>query len=208
MTTEPEANHASDQILGAKEALLTHVWVRRTAKEREFADPVTQNRAGGTAGGIADVSTSTGAAMAIVHLPTIDEVRPVNEGVELSVLNRGVLGDHPDSAAPGDVGNFAVAGHRTTYGRPLWDIAELSLGDPIVVETPTAYFGYRLSELRIVQPYQSEVVAPVPGRPGEQPKQRWMVMTACHPKFSASQRIVAISVLEHAQPGRPGRPPR
>jgi sortase A len=144
--------------------------------------------------------------MAIVHLPTIDEVRPVNEGVELSILNRGVLGHYPDSAAPGDVGNFAVAGHRTTYGRPLWGIAELSPGDPIVVETPTAYYVYRLSELRIVQPDQSEVVAPVPGRLGEQPSERWMVMTACHPKFSASQRIVALSMLDHAQPRSAGAP--
>lgn len=144
--------------------------------------------------------------MAIVHLPTIDEVRPVNEGVELSVLNRGVLGHYPDSALPGGVGNFAVAGHRTTYGRPLWDIASLRPGDPIVVETRTDYYVYRLRELRIVQPHQREVVAPVPGRPGEQPRQRWMVMTACHPKFSAAERIVALSRLEHSQPRSAGPP--
>ncbi len=128
-----------------------------------------------------------------MHLPTIGEVRPVNEGVQLSVLNHGVLGHYPGTAEPGGVGHFALAGHRTTYGRPLWAVASLRPGDPVVVETATDYYVYRLSELRIVQPEQSEVVAPVPGRPGTAPTERWMVMTACHPKFSASQRIVALS---------------
>lgn len=133
-------------------------------------------------------------------------MRPVNEGVELSVLNRGVLGHYPETAAPGGIGNFAVAGHRTTYGRPLWDVALLRPGDPVVVETATDYYVYRLSELRIVQPDQTEVVAPVPGRPGAAPTERWMVMTACHPKFSASQRIVALSRLDYSQPRSAGVP--
>lgn len=146
------------------------------------------------------------AAMAIVHLPSIGEVRPVEQGVALSVLNQGVLGHYPESAAPGEVGNFAVAGHRTTYGRPLWDIDALRAGDPIVVETATDYYVYRVQELRILDPYQVEVVAPVPGEPGATPSEGWMVMTACHPKFSADQRIVAMSRLEYGQPRSAGPP--
>lgn len=73
--------------------------------------------------------------MAIVHAPTIRETRAVMDGVELSILNQGVLGEYPDSEAPGEIGNFAVAGYRTTYGRPMWTVAELQPGDPSIVET-------------------------------------------------------------------------
>src|SRR5690606_20215234 len=55
-----------------------------------------------------------GEGLAIVHLPTIDQTVAVHEGVDLDVLNLGVLGHYPGTALPGEVGNFAVAGHRTT----------------------------------------------------------------------------------------------
>lgn len=143
----------------------------------------------------------------IVHMPTIGEVRPVVEGIELSVLNQGVLGQYPDSEAPGEVGNFTLAGHRTTYGRPLWNIAELAPGDPVIVETVDTYFVYRFDRTQIVTPFQTEVIADVPGDPSAQASEKWMVMTACHPKFSAAQRIVAFNLLDYEQPRSDGPPP-
>ena len=76
-----------------------------------------------------------GEDLALVHLPTVGELRPVAQGVALPILNLGVLGHYPGTDLPGEVGNFAVAGHRTTYGAPLWSIGELRPGDPVVVET-------------------------------------------------------------------------
>ncbi len=148
----------------------------------------------------------SGAAPAIVHMPSIGETRAVMDGVELSILNRGVLGQYPDSEDPGEVGNFAVAGHRTTYGRPLWNVAELQPGDPIVVETKDDYFVYRFERTQIVTPFQTEVIADVPGDPEAEATERWMVMTACHPKFSAAQRIVAFNAFDYEQPRSRGLP--
>ncbi|MGC1206769.1 MAG: class E sortase [Ornithinimicrobium sp.] len=148
----------------------------------------------------------TGAALAIVYMPTIGETRAVLDGVELSVLNQGVLGQYPDSEDPGEVGNFAVAGHRTTYGRPLWNVANLQPGDPIIVETKDDYFVYRFDRIQIVTPYQTEVIADVPGDSEAEAIEQWMVMTACHPKFSAAQRIVAFNSFDYQQPRSQGMP--
>lgn len=115
------------------------------------------------------------------------------DGVELGILNQGVFGAYPQSEDPGQIGNFAVAGHRTTYGRPMWNVTELSQGDPIVVETKDDYFIYRFDRTQIVTPHQTEVIADVPGDPAAIATEAWMVMTGCHPKFSAAERIVALA---------------
>jgi sortase A len=148
-----------------------------------------------------------GEGLAIVHLPTIDQTVAVHEGVELDVLNLGVLGHYPGTALPGEVGNFAVAGHRTTYGRPLWDLGELRQGDPVVVETAAGWSVYHLQRHRVVSPRQTEVLAPVPDRPGQEPTEAWMVLTACHPKFSAQERLVGYALLDRTVPRSEG-PPR
>jgi sortase A len=138
-----------------------------------------------------------GDAFALIRVPRFGRryVRPVVEGVGLDVLRDGV-GHYPDSVRPGRVGNFAVAGHRVTYGKPFNQIAELRAGDPIVVETRTTWYVYRVARHTIVSPTQVDVVAPVPERPGAKPTRRMMTMTACHPMFSAAQRYVVFSRLE------------
>ncbi len=148
----------------------------------------------------------SGSDLALVHLPTIGELRPVSQGVDLAILNLGVLGHYPSSDLPGEVGNFAVAGHRTTYGAPLWAIGELRTGDPVVVETARGWFVYAMDRTEIILPSQTEVIAPVPGEPGEDPTEAWMVMTPCHPKFSAEQRIAAFARLERFVPRTDGAP--
>lgn len=154
----------------------------------------------------ADDAAPPADTVAIVHLPTIGEERVVLEGVELSILDLGVLGRYPDTADPGEVGNFAVAGHRTTYGRPLWGLGDMDLGDPVVVETADGWYVYHLERRRIVYPNQTEVLAPVPDQPGEEPEEAWMVMTACHPKFSAAQRIIGYSLFDRFVPRADGAP--
>ena len=142
-----------------------------------------------------------GQAFALVHIPRFgrDYVRPVIEGVGAEVLDRGV-GHYPGTADPGAVGNFAVAGHRVTYGKPFNRIAELRPGDAVVVETATSWFVYRVVGHRIVTPDHVEVVAPVPGHPGKRPTRAMMTMTACHPEFSARERYVVFSELQTRLP--------
>ncbi len=146
-----------------------------------------------------------GQAFALIHIPRFgkDYVRPVIQGIGLDVLDRGV-GHYPQSADPGAVGNFAVAGHRVTYGKPFNRIAELRPGDAVVVETARAWFVYRVVSHTVVTPDHVEVVAPVPRHPGETPTRRMMTMTACHPEFSARQRYVVFSELQARLPKTPG----
>ena len=137
-----------------------------------------------------------GSAFAIVRIPRFgsDYARPVLEGTSRDILQDGI-GHYDGTVLPGAVGNFAVAGHRTTYGRPFHDIDTLRTGDLIVVETKAAYSVYAVKRHEIVAPTAVQVVAPVPDKPGVTPTERWMTMTACHPKYSAAQRYVVFAQL-------------
>ena len=148
-----------------------------------------------------------GKAFAIVRIPRFgaDYARPVIEGSDRGVLKRGV-GHYHGTAMPGEVGNFAVSGHRTTYGRPFHNIDRLRKGDFVVVETRTSYVVYAVDRHTLVRPWQVEVIAPVPQKPGEEPTQAWMTMTSCHPKFSATQRYVTFAKLVKVIPRADGLP--
>jgi sortase A len=148
-----------------------------------------------------------GEAFAIIRIPRLGAgyARPVLQGTDHDTLTKGI-GHYSRTAFPGQTGNFAVAGHRTTYGRPFSDINLLRKGDVIVVETRTSYFVYAVDRHVIVTPDHVEVIAPVPQDSGGQPTQAWMTMTACHPRFSASQRYVAFARLTKRIPRADGLP--
>ncbi len=136
-------------------------------------------------------------AFAVLRIPRFGAgyARPVYRGTDRATLQRGI-GYYPDTALPGAVGNFAIAGHRTTYGKPFSRIAELREGDLVIVETSESYFVYRVYADRIVAPTQVEVVLPVPGEPGKAPGEALLTMTSCHPQFSSRQRWVTHARLD------------
>jgi sortase A len=148
-----------------------------------------------------------GEAFAIVRIPRFgaDYARPVIEGSSRAVLKKGV-GHYPGTAMPGQVGNFAVSGHRTTYGRPFHNIDRLRTGDVIVVETKTNFYVYAVDRHVLVRPWQVEVIAPVPQHPGQKPTEAVMTMTSCHPKYRAIQRYVTFSHLVKVIPRADGLP--
>ena len=148
-----------------------------------------------------------GEAFAILRIPRFgaDFARPVLQGTDQGTLTRGA-GHYPDTAMPGMVGNFAVAGHRTTYGRPFHNIDLLQKGDVIVVETKASYVVYAVDRHVIVTPDHVEVIEPVPQRPGVLPTQAWMTMTACHPRYSARERYVVFAKLVKSIPRANGLP--
>ncbi|MFC7375327.1 class E sortase [Brachybacterium sp. GCM10030268] len=127
-----------------------------------------------------------------MHVPAFDRERfPLAEGVSLEdVLNVKGVGHYLETALPGQVGNFSVAGHRNTYGRPFEDIARLEAGDPIVVETAEAFYVYEVTESLIVMPQDVEVIAPNPADPEAEPTERMLTLTACHPMYSARERYI------------------
>ena len=148
-----------------------------------------------------------GDAFAIVRIPRFgaNSAWPLYEGTTTDVLMRGV-GHYVDTDLPGDVGNFAMAGHRTTYGKPFNRIDQLAPGDVVLVETKDTSYVYRVTGHEIVPPSQMSVLLPVPDAPEVQATVATLTMTSCHPEFSARERYVAFAVLDTEYPRAAGVP--
>ncbi|CAH0212700.1 hypothetical protein SRABI121_02769 [Microbacterium sp. Bi121] len=121
-------------------------------------------------------------------------------------LDHGWIGVYDQSAMPGQVGNFSVAGHRTTWGAPLNRMDKLELDDAIVVETREGWFTYRFRNLEYVKPSAVEVLADVPQMPEVQTGERYLTLTACSPLYSLAERIVGYAVFDGFQPRAEGAP--
>lgn len=130
-----------------------------------------------------------------------DYQRPISEGVDrATVLNPRGIGHYPGTVMPGGVGNFSVAGHRTTYGEPFNLIADLVVGDPLVVRTQKAWYVYRVTSTEIVPSSDIGVVAAVPGQADAAPTERMITLTTCHPMYSAKERYIVHGVLDYWTP--------
>ncbi|MEZ3161846.1 class E sortase [Microbacterium sp. BWT-B31] len=116
------------------------------------------------------------------------------------------IGHYPGTQMPGQPGNFAVAAHRTTWGKPFNQIAELHVGDPIVIETPDGWYTYRFRTLEYVTPDAVEVLLPVPQQLDVQATTAYLTMTSCSPMYSMAERIVAYSVFDSFTPRTAGAP--
>lgn len=148
-------------------------------------------------------------AFGIFYIPRFgdDYYRTLAEGVDLEpVLNRMGVGRYPNSAMPGEVGNFSVAGHRVTYGKPFNQIAKLRPGDEIVVQTKDGFYTYTFRNFDIILPDAVEVLAPVPDQPEYKGKDRILTLTACNPMFSARERYIAYAELTEWTPASEGAP--
>lgn len=156
----------------------------------------------------ADSQGEAGAAFAILHIPRLGgESIPVLQGTTLDLLGRGV-GHYKDSALPGRIGNFAVAGHRKTHGEPFRYLDEMRSGDLIVVETADAWYTYREDrDPFIVDPSDLGVVAPVPDHPGATPSRKLITLTTCNPWWASTQRMIVTGDLVAQQPRSAGEPP-
>ena len=138
-----------------------------------------------------------------------DYVRTIASGVDLqTVLNNSRLGvgHYMETQMPGEVGNFALAAHRTTYGAPFADIAELRAGDNIYVETREGWYEYSFRNLEYVWPTAVQVLEPVPQAPQVEASDRILTLTSCNPRFSAAERIIAYAVFETWYPREDGPP--
>lgn len=137
-----------------------------------------------------------GSGVAVIRVPRFgrDWAKVIVEGVELRDLRKGP-GHYPKTALPGQVGNFVVSGHRTTYGAPFNRVNELRPGDAIVIETRDSWYTYRVTSTEIVRPTAIEVTYPVPKQQGAKPTKALITLTSCHPKYSARQRIIVYGEL-------------
>ena len=121
-------------------------------------------------------------------------------------LNPIGVGHYPGAPMPGDVGNVSFAAHRTTYGKPFNRIAELRVGDAIVIEVPEGWYVYRFRTLEYVTPNAIDVLTPVPQVPDSVPGDRYITLTSCSPMYNLTERIVAYGVFESWTPRADGPP--
>ncbi len=148
----------------------------------------------------------SGEAVAIIRIPKIAVDAAVVQGIERPDLRKGP-GHYPLTPMPGQVGNAAIAGHRTTYGAPFYRLDELRPGDAVVVETRDTWFVYAVSGREIVPPTDIAVIAPVPDQPGTRATSAELTFTTCNPRFSARQRLVVHARLVSRQAKSAGLPP-
>ena len=151
-----------------------------------------------------------GDAFAVMYVPRFgeDSQRNIAEGYGLDVLNSFDLGvgHYPETQRPGEVGNFAIAAHRSAYGGGMHEIEQLQLGDAIYIQTKDGWYTYRFRDFEYVTPETVDVLAPVPHHPDLTPTDRIVTLTSCNPLFSTAERIVAYGVLESWQPSAAGAP--
>lgn len=135
-------------------------------------------------------------------------VRTIAETVDVATVLNNVetsVGRYPSSNRLGEIGNFAIAGHRTTYGAAFGWVDNLRVGDRIYVETESGWYIYRFRNLEYVYPTEVAVLNPVPQTTIDA-KERILTITTCHPKLSAAERFIAYSVFESFVPRENGTP--
>ncbi len=135
--------------------------------------------------------TEPGDPVGRLRIPAIGLRTVVVEGTDPDELRAGP-GHYPGSVLPGQRGTVALAGHRTTYGAPFRDVDALDRGDRMELATPYGTFTYRVDGTEIVPATAVGVVA-------DRAHDR-LVLTACHPLYSADERIVVSARLERAVP--------
>lgn len=129
-----------------------------------------------------------GQGMTRLQIPRIGVNVIVVQGVDQNSLRAGT-GHYPETPLPCEDGDVAIAGHRTTYGKPFANVDRLSPGDEIILTTPVGTCTYRVSQKPfLVLPTDWQVVANTPGR-------FELTLTACAPKGSASHRIIIKAVM-------------
>lgn len=141
---------------------------------------------------------TVGDGIALVRIPEFgdDWEQPVLIGTDDATLMRG-LGWYENTADPGEIGNFAIAGHRSGHGRPFDQLLDLQEGDEVIVETESNIYTYELDNSPAdltVQDTETWVLDPVPGSE-EQPTKSLITLTTCQDFFSSPDRSIGFGHL-------------
>lgn len=158
---------------------------------------------GGTTPSLTSVAQAAEAAkappegdpVALLSIPRIGMTNEaVVEGVNENDLQEGP-GHYPGTALPGQAGTVAIAGHRTTYGAPFYNLDQLQVGDPITLQVAEGTFQYAVEKTLVVNPSDTSVLAPstLP----------ILTLTTCNPRYSSSTRLVVVALLQQAQAPMP-----
>jgi sortase A len=132
-----------------------------------------------------------GDAMGRIQIPRIGLSTVFVQGTDSGDLSKGP-GHYPATPLPGEHGTVAIAGHRTTYGAPFRHVDALHPGDRIDLRMPYGRFTYRVERTKIVPPTELSVIDRV--------DHDRLVLSACHPLYSAAERIIVFARLDAAEP--------
>jgi sortase A len=181
----------------------------RAAQSHAGADPAGSNAHRAPAGAVPSARVAppaptpvAGQPVATIEIPRIGLDMVVVQGVTAADLAMGP-GHYPGTPLPGEAGNVAIAGHRTTYLHPFYGLTAVADGDAIVLTTPQGVFTYLATSQSVVAPTDVAVIAPS-GAPT-------LTLTTCNPRYSAATRLVVHAALVRsvllgtASPATPGR---
>lgn len=160
----------------------TDLWAGRiqTSLRTDFASSAETYRLG---------QVKVGSPLTRLEIPSLDVDVMVVEGTTPAALRAGA-GHYPDTPLPGEIGNVAIAGHRTTYGRPFNRMDDLEPGDKVFLTTPIGKHTYEVT-------HTPWVVDPEDWTPIREYKKggSFLTLTSCHPEGSAAYRIVVRAEL-------------
>jgi sortase A len=156
-------------------------------------------------------SVPDGTGIAYLYIPRLgrDYGYAIVQGTSDADLEKGP-GHYSGTALPGQIGNFGVAGHRVGKGEPFLNLDQVQAGDAVIIQTESHWFVYRIEGQpnnigavdadgvpgrEIVDPSDGNVLYPVPDHPGVTATKARITLTTCHPKFTATQRMVLHGIL-------------
>jgi sortase A len=140
-----------------------------------------------TSGSATVAVVAVGQPIGIMSIPAIGLSQVIVQGTDEGQLAQGP-GHYLNTAMPGQVGNVAIAGHRTTYGHPFYNLQALVAGDSISIQTPGGTYHYSVISQQIVNPSDTAVLDSSPGK-------YLLTLTTCNPRYSAAQRLVVTAQL-------------
>jgi sortase A len=176
-----QQHQAAGELADLEESFPSPADLRRAARVGD------DRRRAAVLAGLFSRKVENGQAIGRIVIPRIDLDVIAVQGTDTASLEQGP-GHYPETRFPGQAGTTAFAGHRTTYLAPFRHLDQLEAGDEIRLEMPYAHLTYRVQGTRIVAPTDLGIIHQVP-------YQR-LVLTACHPLYSASERIAAFAKLE------------
>ncbi|KQO98908.1 sortase [Leifsonia sp. Leaf264] len=150
-----------------------------------------------------------GTTIGVLYAPRLgtDFKLAIVEGTDKhDILDRGVAGHYIGSAPLGGAGNSIITAHRSAYGSPFFNLAELRVGDPVYVETTDGWYEYRFRNSDLVDRTQVSVLKDWPDS-DNLGFDHLLTLISCNPKFTAwSERLIAYTTLEKFYPRAGGAP--
>jgi sortase A len=166
--------------------------------KRSFTSAMSSGNSGSDAptvspsAGLASSDLPPGGAIDHLVIPKIGVDKYVVQGIGEEDLRRGP-GHYPETVLPGQLGNAAIAGHRTTYGAPFFDLNQLKAGDDIfLTDTQNRRWDYKVTRSFVVSPTDVSVLDPTPFAQ--------LTLTTCNPRFSATNRLIVTAQLSGQVP--------